>query len=107
MKTKAILLTGVIISLLISFSFKSTGNDEKSKTILISIIDAGFRITYSDGTIEKLPFKTRIKVLDNSTWVEAQAQATQIINEMRERGFRFKGTATLFGGMQAMVLERD
>ena len=107
MNAKTILLSLTALSLLALLSFKNFSDDGKSKTIMVSMIsDQYFMITYGDGSVEKRKFNVELKGMNTRTWIDLQAQATSILNEMREKGYRMVGTADLVY-TQPTILEKD
>lgn len=114
MKTRIILFAGSACLALFLFSFKSLSRSggNTGKTIMLSVLngksdDSGFMLTYGDGKIEKIPITSKLKVMDPTTWVGVQAQTTIILNDLRDKGYRFVGNASTVYGTQVMVLEKD
>ncbi len=109
MKTKIIVLVSCVTIALGLFSFKSNSNDSSSKVATVAMFDRGgddkgFRVTYSDGTVETKSFNVdKTKPKD----VVLQLQITTIANELKEKGFHLAGHITLTNSFGYMIFEKD
>lgn len=109
MKTKTILISLGLFAVLSFFSFKNYSGQALSKTIIISMVNGGdnegFNILYGDGKKEIRPFTSKIKAMNTDTWIGAQQQAAVLLNEFREKGYRYVGSHTVLSPI--MILEKE
>ncbi|MES2679188.1 MAG: hypothetical protein V4635_04850 [Bacteroidota bacterium] len=104
MKAKTITLCAVIISAIGLFSFKALNEKESSNVATMSLVSGkageGFLVAYGDGSNEIIPFKWKLTL---ESYAEQQLKATQIANELHEKGYRFVGTG---GASNFMIFEK-